>query len=212
MNSRLCAIFAVGGTVALTLALSVPPTLATAIDSTYTASPGGIIKANVVGKVTLTDTKTHTVISCGSSSTTVTLPGDEIPHAGSGFGSLSSISLTGCTINTTAEITVTPSDFPWSLNISSFNTVKDVVHGSITGINFTMTAGGCSVVLDGTRAGAHNGYVKYSYSNKTGQITIAKTDGQLIFYNAVGCGSIIRTDDPVTADAVYTVIPPQDIT
>jgi hypothetical protein len=213
MNARLRVLLATGGAVALTLALSTPPTFATAIDSTFTATPGGIIKANVVGKITLTDTKTGAVITCPSSSTTITLPDDGVPHAGSGFGSLSQISLTGCTTVGVIEITLTGADFPWSFNIASFNTVKDVVHGSITGMNFTLTSGSCNAVLDGTRAGAHDGFVKYSYSNKTGHITVANTNGKLILYNvAPACGARFGNGDPITVEGTYTVIPPQDIT
>jgi hypothetical protein len=217
MNSRLSALLAAGAAVALTLALSTPPTLATAIDSTFAVAPGGATAFALAlsTKITLTDTKTHTVISCTSSSISAMLPGDGVPHAGSGFGEITAFSLAGCTVGSTVSFTVTPSDFAWSFNLVTFNTEKDVVQGSMTGMNFVLSngAGGCSAVLDGTRAGGHNGYVKDSYSNKTKQLTISNTGALLVLYGVtVGCGTLFGNGDPVIAQGVYTADPDQNFT
>ncbi|HEY1917327.1 MAG TPA: hypothetical protein VGH27_17315 [Streptosporangiaceae bacterium] len=143
MNSGLRALLAAGGAVALTLALSTPPASATAIDSSYTAVPGGVT-FDLAVLPRLLDAKTGTGITCDSSKMAVTLPGNGIPHAGSGFGVVNQLGFTTCTIGG-VDFTVTSNHVPWSLNISSFNTVQDVVHGSIAGIDITLSgSNGCS--------------------------------------------------------------------
>ena len=212
MNRRLSALLATSGAVALTFALSTPPTLATTIDSTYTTTPGGTITATA-GRTTLTDGRSAAVIACASSSVSITLPGDGIPHAGSGFGKITAFSFSGCTLGTTIAYTVTTNALPWGLNIASFNTVHNVVHGSITGINMTLAgAGGCTAVVDGTAAGAHNGYVKWEYGNEDGKLTTVKANGKLVLYDTAGCGTLFVSNDPVALVGVYTLSPPQDIT
>jgi hypothetical protein len=216
MNRRLSALLATGGTVALTLALGTSPSLATAVDSSYTATPGGTITATS-SNVLLADVRTPPgkQIICNSSSISVTLPGDGIPHAGSGFGTITSVSFSKCGLSTSADdFTATTSALPWSLNIASFNTVQDVVHGSVTGIDMTLSRVNplCTMTLDGTAAGAHNGYVKYSYDDKTAKITFGKTGGGLFLYNVSGCGTGFANNDPMAIIGVYTVSPPQDIT
>jgi hypothetical protein len=216
VNLRLRVLLAVGGAAALTLALGTPPTLATAIDSAYMASPGGTVSATS-DKILLLDSRgpAGKVIICKSSNVSVTLPGDGIPHAGSGFGAITALSLGECGLSSSAtDFNAATSAFPWGLNITSFNTVQDMVHGSITGIDITLSRANpfCSMTIDGTAAGAHDGFVKYSYSNKDGQLTIARTGGDLFLYNVTGCGSGFADNDPMTVVGVYTLSPPQDIT
>jgi hypothetical protein len=166
----------------------------------------------VATDVKLLDTKTGSGLTCASSKIAITLPGDGIPHAGSGFGTLDQFGFSMCSSGR-AAFGVIANAFPWSYNIASFNTVKDEVHGSITGMDFTVTSNvGCGATVDGTAAGFNNGFAKWDYSNKDGKLTLSKVNGRLIFYNVTNCGSLFGNNDPAVIEAVYTVAPPQDIT
>jgi hypothetical protein len=216
MKRRRSALLAAGGAAALTLALGTQPTLATAIHSSYTAVPGGVVTATST-MVQLIEIKVPQGKTwyCKSSTISITLPGDRVPHAGSGFGTITALSLAQCGLGTQyVDFTATTNFLPWAWNISSFDTVHDAADGSITGIDIVLSRPNplCSFTIDGTGPGAHNGYVMYTYSNKTNEITISKTGGNLVAYNVEGCAGALASGEGMAISGVYTVSPPQDIT
>ena len=194
-----------GGATALAVGASAGVALAVAI--TFSISPGGAITAKA-GKTTLTDTKTHTVLTCASSSSSGTLKkGHGI--SGAGLGTISKLSFSTCTGPLSLTFTVKTTHFPWHLNAKTFS--GGVTTGTISGIHATLSGPSCSAVVDGTSATANNGMVTAKYSNSTGKLTTTGA-GNLHIYNVSGCAGLINTGDATQFTGVYTVSPTQKIT
>jgi hypothetical protein len=211
MLKRISAIAIAGSAVALTMGLA-GPSFATTVHPTHTwtVTPGGVT-AGSAGKTTLTDTATGTVLTCASSHTSVTLPSGS-GHAGAGLGSITSQTFTTCTGPLGLTFTVSSNALPWKLNALTYTASSGVTHGSITGIDATLTGSGCSATVDGTAAGANNGSVKGTYTNSTGKLKVSATGGTLHIYNVSGCFGLIANGDASTFVGTYTVSPKQTIT
>jgi hypothetical protein len=209
MHKRIATILATGGAVALTVGLTATASFATTA-GTWTVTPGGVT-TGTAGTTKLTDTSTNTVLTCKSSNTSVTLPSGS-GHSGTGLGSITALSFTTCTGPLGITFTVTSNNLPWKLNALSYSSSTGVTHGSITGIDATLSGPGCSATVDGTAAGAHNGTVKGTYNNGTGKLTVSKTGGNLHIYNVSGCFNLIHSGDASTFVGTYAVSPKQKIT
>lgn len=175
---------------------------------TWTVQPGGKFSGKS-GTVNITDTSTGTVITCKTSALTGTLQtGSGL--TGTGLGSVTGLSLSGCAGPAGLAFTETSNALPWALNAASYT--GGVTSGMITGIDATLTSSGCSATLDGTAAGADNGQVGITYSNSSGQLAVLATGGNLTFSAISGCLGLISNGDAATASATYTLSPKQKIT
>src|ERR1700690_3620989 len=173
MLKRISAIAVAGGAIALTMGLASPSFATTA--KTWTVHPGGAITGKA-GKTTLTDTTTGTVLTCKSSTTAATLKSGS-GLAGAAIASVTSVKFATCTGPLSITFTVTSNNLPWNLNAVSYTASSGVTHGTLTGIDATLSGPGCSATVDGTAAGAHNGSVKGTYTNSTHKLKILPTGG-----------------------------------
>ena len=200
-----------GAAVALMIGASVAPALAAT--PTWTVKAGGNISAKS-GTTVLTDTKTHTVLKCASSSTKATLKkGKKL--SGAGIGSITSLSFTKCTGPFGLTFTVKSSAStkkPWKLNAVSYNKKTGVTSGTITGIHATLSGTGCSAVVDGSSAAKDNGSVKVTYTNKTHKLAVQAAGGTLHIYDVKGCLGLIGNGQASTFTGTYVVSPGQTIT
>lgn len=187
---------------------SVAPALAAA--PTWSVKPGGNIIAKS-GKTILRDTKTHTVLTCTSSTTRATLKkGHRL--AGAGLGSVTALAFASCTGPFGIKFTVRTAHMPWRLNAVSYNRTTGVTTGTITGIHATLTGTGCSAVVDGTGAAKNNGMVRVTYVNRTHRLAVLATGGNLHIFGVRGCLGLIRSGDGSSFTATYAVSPAQTIT
>src|SRR5690349_7565253 len=193
------------GAAALAVGASAGVALAVAI--TFSISPGGAITAKA-GKTTLTDTNTHSVLSCTSSSSSGTLKkGHGI--SGASLGTITKLSFTNCTGPLNLKFTVTNSGFPWTLHGTSFK--SGVTTGTITGIKSKLSGPSCSATVGGTTAGS-KGTVKVTYTNSSGALKVLATGGNLHVFNVSGCAGLINSGDATQFVGTYTVTPKQTIT
>jgi hypothetical protein len=191
----------------LVATMGVTPALAAVI---WTIQPGGVIAATS-GRATFTDTRSEASFPCESVSATGTL------HSGTGLsgadaGSISAVGFHTCTspalvFSPRLVFQVRAGDLPWGLSLSSYR--AGVVTGSIRHIQISVTTTACHFVIDGTAAAASNGVITFRYSDSTGKLTT--TGGNLHAYNVQGCFGIIRTGDPLTVSATFTLSPKQTI-
>ena len=204
MRKRLTAVILAGGTA---LALGLGTTAAMAVNATWTVKPGGPI--SFAGSAQVKDTSTGTIAKC----TTVKLSGTVKKGSGlsgTGIGTLTSASFSGCHIATLA-VKVAVKGLPWKLNAASFK--SGVTTGTISGIELVATAPGCMATLDGTAAGKHNGVTKLTYTNSTGKIALLVPGGNLHSFVPTGqCFGFVNNNDPQQASGGGTVTPKQTIT
>lgn len=203
MRKRLATLLGAGGAAALMVGLMAPA----AIAATWTVTPGGTV-TGTAGTTTLKDTSTNTVLTCKSSSTTTTLKkGSGL--AGAGIGSITALSFASCTGPLGITFTVTSNKLPWHLNAVSY--ASGVTHGTITGINATLSGPSCSALVAGTTA-TTTGTVKATYSNTTHKLTVSPTGGTLHIWNVSGCFNLIHSGDASTFTGAYAISPAQTIT
>jgi hypothetical protein len=200
-----------GAAAALMIGASVAPALAAT--PTWTVKPGGNISAKS-GTTVLTDTKTHTVLKCASSSTKATLKkGKRL--SGAGIGSITALSFTKCTGPFGLTFTVKSSastKHPWKLNAVSYNRKTGVTSGTITGIHATLSGTGCSAVVDGSGGAKNNGSVHVTYTNKTHKLAVVTAHSGLRIFDVKGCLGLIGNGQASTFTGTYVVSPGQTIT
>ncbi len=197
--------------VATAAAIGASAGVALAVAITFTISPGGAITAKA-GKTTLTDTKTHSVLTCASSSSKGTLKkGSGV--SGSNLGSISSLSFTNCTGPLGLTFTVTNSGFPWTLSGTTYNASTGTTTGFINGIKSHLSGPSCSADVAGATA-TSPGKVKVTYTNSTGKLKVLAAGGNLHVYNvpAGQCAGLINSGDATQFVGTYTVTPKQTIT
>jgi hypothetical protein len=205
MRNRFTAVLLTTGAAALALGLGSTAAMAGSINAkTWTVSPGGAVKASGSGQVK--DAKTGTVAKCKS----IKMAGTAKKKAtsGAGIATIKSGSFTGCTI-ATISVKVATHGLPWKLNAVSYK--NGVTKGTITGIDLKATAPGCSATLDGTKAGADNGKVEASYTNKTGVLKLLGTGGNLHSWGVSGCFGLVKNGDAQHASGSLKMSPKQTI-
>jgi hypothetical protein len=196
-----------GAAAALLIGAGAAPALAA---TTWTVKPGGVITAKA-GKTTLTDTRSHLPLNCTSSTAKTTLKkGSHL--SGTGIGSVTAISFSGCTGPAGIKFTVKSSHLPWKLNAVSYNRSTGTTTGTITGIHATLSGTSCSASVDGTGATKNNGMVRVTYGNKTHKLTVLASGDNLHIYNVTGCFGLIKSGDGSSFAAAYAVSPAQTIT
>jgi len=198
-----------GAATALVIGVSVGA--AVAVNATWTVKPGGTVTATA-GTTTLTDTTTHNTLKCTSSKATTTLKkGSGL--SGTGIGSITKLSFSGCTGPLGIAAVVTPNNLPYKLNATSFNATSGTTTGSITGIDTKIVGGPCTVTVDGSGSTPnHTGKVKVTYTNSTHKLKVVASGGNLHLFNATGCSPFFASGDAATFVGTYTVSPAQTIT
>jgi hypothetical protein len=206
MSSRYARILAAGGAAVLAVTLAPAPALAA---TTWTIQPGGAITATS-GRFTLKDTRTGSVVPCVSATASGTLKrGSGLP--GSRAGSLSAVGVTDCTDPVVFHLQAT--DLPWHVNLSSYDAATGVVTGAVSHLQITMSGDGCTAVIDGTSGTASDGWVKFTYADSTGRLTLLTAIGNLHFWNvSTGCLGLINSGDRATLGGTFTVSPKQAMT
>jgi hypothetical protein len=203
MRKSLTALFSGSAAIALTLTLGVSAASA----ATWTVKPGGSITASGSGQVK--DTKTGTIAKCTSIKITKATLKKGSGLSGTGIGTVTGSTFSGCTI-ASITVTVTPEDFPWKLNATSYNASTGTTTGTLTKVELAASAPGCSATLEGTTA--TNGKIKVSYTNSTGVLKLLPTGGNLTSEDVSGCFGLVNNGDPQDASGSLTVSPKQSIT
>jgi hypothetical protein len=204
MRKRLTALLLGSGAAALALSLATTTAMASSA-STWSVKPGGSIKAS--GPAQVKDTKTGTVAKCSSVKLGGTLKkGSGL--SGTGLGSVTSASFSGCKIATIA-VTVKVHGLPWKLDATSYK--NGTTSGTVSGIDLVATATGCKATLDGTGAGKDNGMTKITYSNSSGKLSLLGPGGNLHSWAVSGCFGLVKNGDPEQASGTETVTPKQTI-
>ena len=209
MSNRYARILAVGGAAVLAATLAAAPALA---GTTWTVQPGGAITATS-SLFTFKDHVTRTLITCRSSPTAVgTLKhGSGLP--GHRAGSLSAVSIGDCFgPGGGPAFVLKPAGLPWHLNLSSYNAATGVARGTISHLAI-MVGKTCSFVIDGTSSAASDGWVRFTYTDSTGGLTVLAASGNLHFWNvSAGCLGLFNTGDRAGLSATFTVSPEQAMT
>jgi hypothetical protein len=174
----------------------------------WSVSPGGSITGKA-GTTTLKDTSTGTVLSCTSAKAAGTAKKGK-GLSGNGIASIKSASFSNCKGPLSLTFTVKTAHLPWSLNAKSYK--SGVTTGSLTGIHATLNGSGCTATVDGTSATANNGMVTGTYSNKTHELKILGTGGNLHIYNVKGCFGLVHSGDKSSFTGTYKITPAQTIT
>jgi hypothetical protein len=198
----------VGATTALVIGVTAGTALA--VNATWTVKPGGAFSFSGSAQVKDATNPAHTVAKCTSVKLSGTLKTGS-GNSGTGIGTITSASFSGCTI-ANISVTVTTHGLPWHENALSFNKTAGVTTGTISGIDLVATTTGCTATLDGTAAGANNGVTKMTYTNSTGKIKLLGTGGNLHSYAVVGCFGLVNNNDVQQASGSGTVTPKQTIT
>jgi hypothetical protein len=227
MSNRYARILAAGGAAVLVAAMGVPVALAAA--TTWTIQPGGAVHAKS-GLFTLKDVTTGTVMACRPS-TGFPLTARGTLKSGSGLpgshaGLLSAASFGRCagpgvplfarqtgSLSPRFIVTLQARGLPWHVNLSSYNAANGVVRGTLSHLQITGSANGCTFVVDGTSGTAEDGRVAFRYTDSTGQLTVLTTGGNLHVYDvSTGCLGLVNDGDPAALGVTYTVTPKQAIT
>jgi hypothetical protein len=212
MSSRYARILAAGGVAVLAVGLAAAPALAA---TTWTIRPGGAITATS-GRFTFKDTTNGVVLFCVSATASGTFKrGSGLP--GSRAGSLSAVGFTTCLgpgiSDSDIKLTFQATDLPWHVNLSSYNAATGVVTGAISHLQIMETAGVCSFVIDGTSGTASDGWVPFTYTDSTGQLTVLATGGNLHVWNvSAGCLGLVKDGDRARLGAAFAISPEQAIT
>ena len=197
--------FGLAAATALTVATGLTAAVAA---TTWTVSPGGNIAAKSA-KVTFTDPTTGSALTC----TNDTVKGRFKSGgglSGTDIGSVTAVSIQGCTGPLAIVFLVKAVHLPWQLSMSSYDARTGVATGTISPVRITWAGPACTAVIDGT--GGSDGVVKVSYTNRTGRLKLLTAGGNLHFGNVTGCAGLVNTGDPVTISAAYPVTPKQRIT
>jgi hypothetical protein len=176
--------------------------------ATWTIKPGGAVTLRL-GTATIKDTATAAQITCRSGKLTGKLkPGSGL--TGTGAGSITGDPIGGCFGPGPLNWTITPLGLPWRINLVSYDASTAVVRGTVTHMEISVKGPACSFVIDGTSAGASNGRVKFTYSDRTHQVKTS--GGNLHILTVHGCSGLVVSGDPVSLTATFTLAPAQVIT
>jgi hypothetical protein len=207
------------GAVLLTGATAAPVTgvsagAAVAVDSTFTVTPGGGITV-ASRSVALLDGATGTALSCSSSSGGGGLNGTSPPTGV--LGTITTLTLTGCTGPQRQAFTITLDRFPFYLGAKTYNATTGVTHGIVYKAHGEVSGPGCTAVLAGppdTQGGIRAARFRFTYGNSSGKLKLLNDPGWLQITNVSGCAGLFNsgaTPDPASLTGTYTVSPKQTI-
>jgi hypothetical protein len=191
--TAVAATVAIGGTAALA-----SPT------ATWTVKPGGAVSI-VTAKLTLTDPKTGTKLTCSSAKMTGTL------KSGSGLqgtdaGSIRKVSFTKCLWSKGGNPDLSMAISPWHINLASDS--NGAVAGTVSGIGLQTTNGACAAGILGH--GKSGGIAKLAYNDTTNAGTLT---GENLHVVVEICGAeLYHVGDPINLSASFSMHPAQAIT
>ena len=88
-----------------------------------------------------------------------------------------------------------------------------MVTGAVSHLQIMMSANGCTAVIGGTSGTASDGWVRFTYADSTGRLTLLATGGKLHFWNvSSGCLGLINSGDRARLGTTFTISPKQAIT
>lgn len=179
--------------------------------ATWTVRPGGSVSLTS-GRLAVRDPSTAAVLDCTSSHVSGTLKhGSGL--SGTGMGSVTSGSFTHCNGPLGLPFTLTATDLPWHVNLTSDNATTGVATGNLSHARLKLAGPGCSAVIDGTSGTASDGIIRFSYTTSTATLTVLPNGGNLHFYNpSGGCTGLFTGGDPATFSGKLSVRPKQTIT
>jgi hypothetical protein len=178
--------------------------------ATWTIRPGGPV-ALTSRLLVVRDPATGTVLSCSPSHISGTLKhGGGLP--GTGIGAVTSGVSTKCNGPLGLPFTLTATDLPWRVNLTSYNATTGVAAGNLSHAQLKLAGSGCRAVIDGTSGAASNGIIRFTYTTSTATLTVLPNGGNLHFYNLSGCGGLFTAGDPVTMSGKLSARPKQTIT
>jgi hypothetical protein len=209
VRTRFGAFLLAGGAAALAMGLSTATSLA-ATTPTWTVSPGGAFTGAQSGKVTITDTATKKSVVCTKTAAAGTFKSGS-GLSGTGIGSLTSLTLTGCATAKGLAFTATATALPWALNATKYYPTKTTTYGTLTGVGFTLAATGCSATIGGATS-ATSGTVVTHIHNSPSKLKFEAAGGTLHVYVSSGCTGVFKNGNPVTVNNGYSVSPAQTIT
>jgi hypothetical protein len=180
--------------------------------ATWTVRPGGPVSLTLTsGRLDVRDTSTGTVLSCTSSHLSGTLKhGGRL--SGTGIGSVAAGRLTQCNGPLALPFTLTATDLPWQVNLTSDNATTGVVTGNLSHLQLKLAGMDCRAVIDGVSGTASDGIVRFTYAASTATLTVLPNRGNLHFYHLSGCAGLFTAGDPAAISGKLSVRPKQTIT
>jgi hypothetical protein len=163
-----------------------------------------------LGTVTIKDPTTANDVTCHRGNLAGKLkPGRGLN--GTSAGSITGAAISACFGPGPLNWRITLLGLPWHINLISYDASTAVVDGTISHMEIHAKGSGCSFVVDGTRGGASDGMVKFTYSDRTHQVKTS--GGNLHIFNvATGCAGLVAEGDPASLTASFTLTPAQVIT
>jgi hypothetical protein len=191
--------------------LAAVPGVTTALAAaTWTVRPGGPVSLTSLQFV-VRDTTTASQLSCAPARFSSTLKGGG-GLAGTRIGAVTSGGSTQGNGPLGLPFTLTATDLPWHVNVSSYNAATGVVTGHLSHIQAKLAGPSCRAVIDGTSGTAGDGIVRFTYTNSTATLRVLPNGGNLHFYHLSGFAGLFTGGGPVTISGKLSVSPKQTIT
>jgi hypothetical protein len=207
MSTRYARPLAVAPAAVLAAVLGVTTALAVA---TWTVRPGGPVSLTS-GKLVVRDTTTASQLSCAPARFSGTLRGGG-GLSGTGIGAVTSGGSTQCNGPLGLPFTLTATDLPWHVNVTSYNAATGVVTGHLSHVQAKLAGPSCRAVIDGTSGTASDGIIRFTYTNSTATLRALRSGGNLHFYHLSGCAGLFAGGGPVTISGELSMSPKQTIT
>jgi hypothetical protein len=190
----------------LAIGLAAGPALAAA---TWTIKPGGTMTLTSATRTAIKDSATGATLTCAAANLSGRLkPGSGL--GGNGAGSITGGAASRCEGPGPLPWHITLPGLPWHLSLLAYDASTGLVHATISHLEISAAGSGCSFVTDGTRGGASDGTVKFTYSDRTHQVKT--TGGNLHIFTVHGCSGLVASGDPASLTASFTLAPAQTIT
>ena len=183
--------------------LAAAPALAA---TTWTVKPGGSF-TGAAGSTVVTDSTNGLSVTCSSSTIKGSLKSGS-GLAGKGIGTVTSLAFKNCTVaGFTVSVTITGT---MPINATVYNATTKTASLTITKIHgkLSVSSLGCSAIIDGTGATAHNGMVKGKFNNTKDALKVLATGGNLHLYSvSSGCQGAVNSGDAVNFTTSYKFTP-----
>ena len=178
-----------------------------ATTAAWTVSPGGPVKAKT-STARLTDTSTGNTLPCSSRMSGTLRSGSGL--SGPGIGSIAEASFPACG-GPEGLLRLSVHGLPWQLDLTSYNRRTETARGMLSHLRLFLSGPTCTAAIDGT-SGTASGVVAVTYSDKTGELKILPSGGNLHWQDVHGCLGLVGDGDPATLTGTYAVTPIQTIT
>jgi hypothetical protein len=155
-----------------------------------------------LGPAVVTDATTGGAITCSGATGYLNIKGGMGLRSGLATGQPQ---FDSCTLPDGTTVTLTAGTALMTMTGLSYDpsTHLGVTTGRWKGLQFFISGSTCSGVLDGTAAGADDGYLTYQFYNNPSWLILRKFDGNLHVYNVSGCAGVFSSGDAVTVSATF---------